>query len=172
MKKGAVAVALLLAVVALPAYAAEKGTYAGIKAGSNHAGFNALTDSTDTAYGVLLGYQYNRNFAVEGEYTDLGRFTTAAGVTGKSDAWGLSALGIMPLQNRFSVFGKLGIARSGTSTSAATGDNRTAATYGLGGQYDATPMIGLRLSWERYGVGMVGQNANDDLYSLAAAFRF
>lgn len=171
MKK-TVAVALLSAVVALPAYAADSGTYAGIKVGSNDVGFNALSDSTDTAYGVLLGYQYNRNFAIEGEYTDLGRFTTAAGVTGKSDVWGLSALGVMPLQNRFSVYGKLGIARSNTTTSAATGERRTTATYGLGGQYDATPIIGLRLSWERYGVRMIGQDANDNLYSLAAAFRF
>lgn len=170
MKK-TVAVALLSAVVALPAYA-DSGTYAGIKVGSNDVGFNTLSDSTDTAYGVLLGYQYNRNFAIEGEYTDLGKFSTAAGVTGKSDVWGLSALGIMPLQNRFSVYGKLGVARSNTTTSTATGERRTAATYGLGGQYDATPMIGLRLSWERYGVRMIGQDANDNLYSLAAAFRF
>lgn len=171
MKK-TVAVALLSAVVALPVYAAGNGAYAGIKVGSNHVGFNALSDSSDTAYGVLLGYQYNRNFAIEGEYTDLRRFTTIAGVTGKSDVWGLSALGIMPLENRFSVFGKLGIARSDTTTSAATGERRTAATYGLGGQFDATPMIGLRLSWERYGVGVVGQSSHDNLYSLAAAFRF
>lgn len=171
MKK-TIAVALLSAVIALPAYAADRGTYVGIKVGSNHVGFNALSDSTDTAYGVLLGYQYNPNFAIEGEYTDLRRFTTAAGVTGKSDVWGLSALGIMPLQNRFSVFGKLGIARSSTSVSDAAGIRRSAATYGLGGQFDATPMIGLRISWERYGVGMVGQDANDNLYSLAAAFRF
>lgn len=168
----AVAVALLSAAAALPAYAADRGAYAGIKVGSNDAGFNALSDSTDTAYGALLGYQYNRNFAVEGEYTDLRRFSTAAGVSGKTDAWGLSALGIMPLKNRFSVFGKLGIARTNTSTSAAAGMRRTAATYGLGGQFDATPAIGLRLSWERYGVEMVGQSANDNLYSLAAAFRF
>lgn len=171
MKK-TVAIALLFAAVVLPAYAADSGAYAGIKVGSNRVGFNALSDSTDTGYGAFLGYQYNRNLAIEGEYTDLQRFTTAAGITGKSDLWGLSALGIMPLQNRFSVFGKLGIARSDTTTSAATGESRTTATYGLGGQFDATPMIGLRLSWERYGVRVIGQDANDDLYSLAAAFRF
>ncbi len=171
MKK-AIVFALLSATVVLPVHAADNGAYAGIKMGSNHVGFNALSDSTDTTYGALLGYQYNRNFAFEGEYTDLGRFVTTTGVTGKSSVWGLSALGIIPLQNRFSVYGKLGITRSDTSTSAATGKRRTDATYGLGGQFDATPMIGLRLSWERYGVGVVGENANDDLYSLAAAFRF
>lgn len=165
------AAALLSAAVSLPAHAAS-GAYAGIKAGSTRVGFNALSKSSDTGYGVLLGYQYNRNFAVEGEYTDFGRFTTAAGVTGKSDAWGFSLVGILPFEDRFAAYGKLGIARSGTSTSAATGVNRTAATYGIGGQFDATPMIGIRLSWERYGVGVTGQNANDDLYSLAAVFKF
>ena len=171
MKK-TVAVALLSAAVALPAYAADMGGYAGIKVGNNHAEFNALSDSTDTAYGVLLGYQYNRNFAIEAEYTDLREFTTTAGVTGKSDVWGLSALGIAPLANRFSLYGKLGIARSRTRTSADTGAHRTAATYGLGGQFDATPMIGVRASWDRYGVEMAGQSENDNLYSLAAVFRF
>lgn len=170
MKK-IVAVALLSAAIALPAHA-DSGAYAGIKVGSNRVGFNALSKSSDTAYGALLGYKYNRNFAVEGEYTDLGRFTTAAGINGKTDVWGLSAVGILPLEDRFAVYGKLGIARSDTSTSAATGANRTAATYGLGGQFDATHMVGFRLSWERYGVGMVGQNAEDDLYSLAALFKF
>jgi outer membrane translocation and assembly module TamA len=60
----------------------------------------------------------------------------------------------------------------GSNDVGVTGTHRTAATYGLGGQYDATPMIGLRLSWERYNVGVVGENANGNLYSLAAAFRF
>jgi OOP family OmpA-OmpF porin len=170
MKK-IIAVALLSTAVSMPACAAGNA-YAGIKAGSTSVGFNALSKSSDTAYGVLLGYQYNRNFAFEGEYTNLGRFTTAAGVTGKSDAWGVNVLGILPFENRFAVYGKLGIVRSGTTTSAATGVNRIAATYGIGGQFDATPMIGLRLSWERYGVGVIGQNANDDLYSLAAVFKF
>jgi OOP family OmpA-OmpF porin len=170
MKK-IVAVALLSAVASLPAYA-DSGAYAGIKAGGTHVGFNGLSKSSDTAYGVVLGYQYNQNFAFEGEYVDLGRFTTATTVNGKSNVWGLSAVGILPLQDRFSVYGKLGIARSDTTTSAATGTKRTAATYGLGGQFNATPMIGLRLSWERYGVGMTGQNANNDLYSLAAVFKF
>ncbi|HXU93676.1 MAG TPA: outer membrane beta-barrel protein [Gallionella sp.] len=169
MKK-IVAVALLSAVVTLPAYAAS-GAYAGIKVGGTKVGFNGLSKSSDTGYGVLLGYQYNQNFAFEGEYNDLGRFTTAA-INGKSNVWGLSAVGILPLQDKFSVYGKLGLARSDTSTSAATGTKRTAATYGLGGQYDATSMIGLRLSWERYGVGITGQNASDDLYSLAAVFKF
>lgn len=167
-----VAVALLSTLASMPAHADSEGAYAGIKAGSNRAGFNGLAKSSDTAFGVLLGYQYNRNFAFEGEYTDLGRFTTAAGATGKSNAWGLNVLGIVPLQDKFSLYGKLGAARSSTTNSVATGTKRTAATYGLGGQFDATPMIGVRLSWERYGVGMVGQNANDDLYSLGAVFRF
>lgn len=170
MKK-IVAAALLSAIVTLPAYAAS-GAYAGIKVGHNRVGFNALSKSSDTAYGVQLGYQYNNNLAVEGEYTDLGKFSTATGVTGKSDAWGLSAIGILPLNDDFSAYGKLGIARTGTSTSAGTGLNRTSATYGLGGQFDATPMIGLRLSWERYGVGVTGENARDDLYSLGAVFKF
>lgn len=170
MKK-VVAVALLSAAPSLPVYA-DSGAYAGLKVGSASAGFNTSSKSSGTAYGVLVGYQYNRNLAVEGEYTDLGRFSTAAGATGKSDAWGLSAMGILPLENKFSLYGKLGVARSGTSTSTATGNNRTAATYGLGGQFNATTTIGLRVGWERYGVGMTGQNADDDLYSLAATFKF
>lgn len=170
MKK-IVAVALLSVAAALPAYA-ENGSYAGIKAGSASAGFNGLSKSSDTSYGIFLGYQYNRNLAVEGEYVDLGRFSTAAGVTGKSDVWGLSAIGTMPLEGNFSAYGKLGVTRSNTSTSVASGVRRTGVGFGLGGQYDATPMIGIRLGWERYSVGVVGQNASDDLYSLAAMFRF
>lgn len=169
MKKIA-AVALLSAVFTTPVSAGDRNTYLGLKLGSHDAEFNAPGKSSDTAFSLLDGYRYNRNFAVEGKYTDPGQFPAAAAATGKSDIWGLSAIGLLPLNNSFSLYGKLEAARTDTGASAVTGVRRTTTLYGLGGQYDTTPRMGFRFGWNRYGV--VGQNADDDLYSLTAVLKF
>ncbi|HEU0219539.1 MAG TPA: outer membrane beta-barrel protein [Gallionella sp.] len=171
MKK-IVAVALLCAVFTTPVFADDSSTSLGLRLGGNAAGFDALSKSSDTSFGLLDGYRHNRNFAVGGKFTDLGQFSTAAAVTDNSDTWGLSAIGLLPLNNNFSLYGKLGAARTNASVSAVTGVRRTTTIYGLGGQYNTTPRIGIRFGWDRYGMGVASQNADDDLYSLTAVFKF
>src|ERR1051326_3982805 len=75
-------VAASLALGASGAYAQhaqEAGWYGGIDVGGSHlSGVNTDSldsfDKSDTAFDVNLGYRLNRNFAVEGDYTDLGKF--------------------------------------------------------------------------------------------------
>lgn len=189
MKK--IASALLLStVVAAPAFAADNGFYAGVTVGRSHtgniAGNTTMTKSSDTVAGILAGYQYNKYLGVEAAYTGAGKFTATipAGniYSGKSDASSLVAVGTLPLNNNFSLYGKLGIASvkttlSATPATADTGATRSTSTVGFGAQYNATPAIGIRFGWDRFGAAVTTaagakSNFNADVYSLGAVFKF
>lgn len=186
MKK--IAAALLLSTaVAAPAFAADNGFYAGVTLGRSNTGSTVpgvvMTKSKDTVWGVLGGYQFTRNWGAEAFYTDAGRFAgTSAGVpnSGKTDAYGIDAVGTMPLAEDFSLYGKLGYARAKTSASSTpaglTGAKRGATTYGLGGMYNATRAVGIRLGWDRYGAAVnnagVNSDFNSNVYSLGGIFKF
>ncbi len=187
MKK--IAAALLLStVVAAPAFAADEGFYAGVTLGRSNTGnpfSNAtLTKDTDTVAGILAGYQFTKNWGVEAFYTGAGKFTAVVGTNtsnGKSDAWGINAVGTLPLSDAFSLYGKLGYASTKTSASSTLGDvtsaTRGAATVGLGGVYNVSPAIGIRFGWDRYGAAVnttaSGKaNFNSNVYSLGAVFKF
>ena len=186
MKK--IATALLLStVVAAPAFAAGNGFYAGVTLGSARVGvpaaLGASTKNSDTIYGGLVGYQFTPNWAAEVQYTGVGKFATATG-SGKADALGVTLVGTAPLSDAVSVYGKLGFAQS--SGKSATGSdavgnlltnaNRTAATYGLGVDFNAARNVDIRLGWDRYGAavnaGGVKQNYNANVYTVGAVFKF
>lgn len=129
-------------------------------------------DETDTGWKLFAGYKFNPNFALEGGYVDLGKFkldTAITSVSGpgtahseiKATGWNIDAVGIVPLQNNFSVFARLGVIRpevkldvtaTGPAGTASGSDKDTSskAKYGLGVQYDFTKTVGLRGEWERY----------------------
>lgn len=185
MKKIA-AVLLLSTAVAAPVFAADTGLYAGVTLGRSNTGDVApgvaMTKSTDTVLGVLGGYQITKNWGAEAFYTGAGKWAaTSAGVpaSGKADAWGVVAVGTLPLSDTFSLYGKLGYASTKTKANSPTMDlsaTRNAATYGLGAQYNVNQAIGIRFGWDRYGaavntnVGKVNNNAN--VYSLGGVFKF
>ncbi len=198
MKKIAIA-ALLSAITAAPAFAADEGFYAGVTLGRSSTSAAAgavLTKSTDTVLGVLGGYQLTKNWGAEAFYTGAGKWAVVNAVpatataSGKADAWGINAVGTLPLSDAFSLYGKLGYASTKTTLSCSviatgaacgalgpTGATRGAATYGLGGTYNVTPAIGIRFGWDRYGAAVTNtagakSNYNSNVYSLAGVFKF
>lgn len=78
-------------------------------------------DTSDTAYKLQLGYQFNENFALEGGYIDLGQteytadYTDLSSVKGKTSAsieakgWNLDGLLTLPINAGFSIFFKGGL---------------------------------------------------------------
>lgn len=175
-------VALLCA--AAPAFSADNGFYAygsagwtdskGRKAQSDTAivnlgvtAFTSQADETDTGYKLQLGYRFNRHFAIEGGYMDLGRYTydavatvPVATRTGSVDidAWNLTAVGSLPLTERFAVIGKLGAAAhrlkfhcAGTGIACVNPDRKASGTslhYGLGVEWTFSPNWFVRGEYE------------------------
>ncbi|MFA6972543.1 MAG: porin family protein [Gallionella sp.] len=184
MKKIAAAV-LLSAVVAAPAFAADEGFYAGLALGNGKPGVSpsalAVSKSSDFIYGGLAGYQYNKNLAVEAQFTGVGKSRDVAGSSLKADALSLTAVGLLPLNDSFELLGKLGVASAKTKSSAAAtnlGATRTGLTYGIGAQYNVNQNLGLRLVWDRYALATsnattgVKTNANADVVTVAAVYKF
>jgi len=197
---------LVLASGSIAAVAADSGWYAGVSLGQTNAdvsasGLNSAlvsvgatgvvisVDNTDTGWKLFGGYQINKNIGFEAAYVNLGSVTanatyaTLAGSPLRSkvdvDGFQLSAVGTLPLNDTFAVFGKVGafISKSdGTATSsvgsASASANNTDWTYGLGGNWQFNQNIGLRAEWERFqGLG-TSKSGDADLYSLGIVYNF
>lgn len=137
----------------------QPGFYAGAGVGKasieiDDAGF----DADDTAFKVFGGYNFNRNFALElafidggapDERFDLGRVEVAV------DGINISALGRLPINEKFSVFGKLGFAsydvevkvRAGNAVGSGS-DSDEDLSYGVGGAFNLSSAVELRAEYE------------------------
>jgi OmpA-OmpF porin, OOP family len=189
------ALALLSAsLLAFPALAQspDSGFYIGGHLGQAEAkdscdDFNApgiSCDDKDTAWRVLGGFQFNRNLAIEGAYTDLGEFS-ASGPGGsaraEASALELTGVGAFPLGNAFSVYGKAGIYRGevdgrldATLVSGSAEDTNTDFTFGAGVKFDMTQNVALRAEWQRYN-DMGGDDTTEtdvDVLSVGLLYRF
>lgn len=200
---GAMALVTLAGIASPFAMAADSGWYGGFNIGQSKAtidddditdsllaeGFTAVSindDDSDTAFKLFGGYKFNKNFALEGGYFDLGEFgytatTVPAGtLEGNIRLKGvnLDAVGILPITEKFSAFGRIGVqyARAKDSfdvTGAVTvadanpSENATNYKLGLGVQYDFTKNVGVRGEWERYRIDdAVGNRGDIDMLSV------
>lgn len=141
---------------------------------------------------IFGGYQFNKYFALEGGYFDLGRFgftanTVPAGtLTGDIRLQGLNldAVGILPITEKFSAFGRVGAtyARARDSFSGTGAVNvfnpnpsKRAGNYkfGVGVQYAFTDALSMRVEAERYRVNdAVGNRGDVDMLSVGLVYRF
>lgn len=173
MKK--IAAALLLSTaVAVPAFAADNGGYVGVKVGDAKYQADSVTTNDPTAYGVFGGYSFNKNIAVEVEYLAIDKVNTGANTDARGSAWAVAAVGSYPFNDSFSLFGKLGVARTSVKTGPSGNKlDKSSGTYGLGGQYNVNQSVGIRLGWDRYQFdNAASQNSDVNLYSLAGVFKF
>lgn len=161
---------------------------------------SSLNDS-DTAFGATVGYKVNENFAAELSYVDLGAIdyratgTVTDGMTdfdgsmsAEATAQGpvLSFLGILPIAERFDVYGRAGLAlmdtearlsvsADGTSESISDSTQRSNIMYGIGGEFHASERIGVRIEWNRYaeiGSEDVTGEGDVDMFNLALRVNF
>jgi OOP family OmpA-OmpF porin len=159
---------------------------------------STITDSSFTnrdrasGYKLFTGYQVNTFLGMELGYYDLGRFSFSAvtappgTLEGTITTRGLffDFVGSIPFTSRFSGFARAGWNYGETrDTFAATGavavvDNslRTRDTnfkFGLGLEYDFTPMFGLRAEGERYRFNDAVRNKGEvDYLSVGFIVRF
>src|SRR4249919_2153962 len=100
-----------LGAAAFGAQAQDKGFYAGAGVGQSFVDEGAYDDE-DTAFSVFGGYQFNRYFALEGGYANLGKIEAKpVGRDLETDSVFLTAVGIVPITDKFSVYGKAGFHR-------------------------------------------------------------
>jgi OmpA-OmpF porin, OOP family len=172
------------------AKSADQGFYAGARIGQSKVDIDctgANCEDTDTAFGIFGGYKINRNFAVEAGYTDFGKVNAtvtvpAATLEVKSNAFDVVGVGAFPINQQFSVYGKLGFYRGEAKASATLGvfsgsqkETNTDLTYGVGVQYNVNPQLGVRGEWQRYssmGGDSIGGTFDLDVFALGVTYKF
>jgi OOP family OmpA-OmpF porin len=201
---GTLCLAAVAAVNTAPALATDDGWYGGIGIGQARAKINddkirtqlggtadIADDDTDIGYRLFGGKKFNKHFAVEGGYFNLGKFGfTAVAPTGslvgsaKFQGLNLDAVGILPLTEKFSLLGRLGLTyteakdtfqTTGTVTVANASPSKSEANYkmGFGVQYDLTRALGLRGEWERYRVNdAIGNKGDIDMLIVGLIYTF
>jgi OmpA-OmpF porin, OOP family len=158
-------------------------------------GFNVT--SVDEArrtegYKIFAGYQFSPYLALEGGYFNLGGFDALANTEPRTSflgntkllGWNVDVVAIMPFTPDFSAFARLGLTRNDTSNTYSSNGlvdvtaynedgNYTKHKYGVGLQYDVSPIFTLRLEAERYRLNdLIAHSGDIDMYSLGAVLRF
>jgi OOP family OmpA-OmpF porin len=150
-------------------------------------------DRNDVGYKVQVGYQFNDYFAIESGYVDLGKEEYTAHISGghvdvesKAKGYNLDAVGIYPIGNGISLFGKFGfinaevkvdVSASGPGGSASGSESVTKVkqVYGVGVAYEFYQNIAVRAEAERYanlGDGSKTGETDVDLFSVGVSYRF
>jgi OmpA-OmpF porin, OOP family len=205
----AASLAALALTMSPSAFADDAGWYTGFNAGQSRAkiddtriadglsgdGFTTTSISNDDrhfGFKAFGGYEFNRYFALEGGYFNLGKFgfTADTSPTGslrgdiKLQGANFDAVGSVPLGDKFSLFARAGLNYADAKDSfAGTGSvavidpspHKWAANYkfGFGAEYDFTRFIGMRIEAERYRIDdAVGNKGDVDLYSAGLVFKF
>jgi OmpA-OmpF porin, OOP family len=188
---------LLAAIAALaaatPALAQETGFYVGGALGqssfrkacrdfdelvASQGSFNCISHEA-SAGKVFGGWRFHRYLAAELSYIDYGEAkatatlgTASVMASSKVQAAGLSGLGILPLGDRLSVFGRLGLLQTrtqskATGAAAAESDHSELEMHvGIGGMLLLGRGWSLRLEFERV------NDSKIDLSTLGAQYQF
>jgi opacity protein-like surface antigen len=156
---------------------------------------SSTIDDSDTGFGLAGGYQLNDHFAMELAYVDLGSVdyqataTVSDGVDEADADVGLensahgpviSAIGILPIGKRFSVFGRVGlsllnaegkarITLGGSTQRVGQSSQKTDPVFGLGAEFNMSKNFAIRVAWDRYldiGTKDVAGDVDADLITL------
>lgn len=133
----------------------------------------SLSDS-DTSFAIGGEYKFNANFAVEGRYDDYGSvdFNEADSGDVSGSSFGAGVKGIIPLNEQFSLFAKMGLA-SWNLGDSEDDESGTDLYYGFGAQYMATEQFGLGLDYTMLDAEIVdGIDYELSNISLSASFYF
>lgn len=196
MKK--ILIASLLAASSLGASA--EGAYIGFGGGQGEVAFSPINvspatlseENTDQAYKAFLGVAISDNLAVEVGYQSMGTYYQNAAFAGsnakieyKGSAILLDLVGKIPLTDNFSIFAKLGAARTTlevTQTadgifsglaSAPVEQKETNFRFGAGAQYHLSKGVAIRIEYERTtDVGDQSTTGESDVDYMGAAIAF
>lgn len=149
MKK-IIAASLLSVTFASPALAADQGLYLGANVGQSSTDKYPLSTKTGTAFEVLGGYQFMKYVAAELQYNHFGSPTIQGGESFKIDGYSLTAVGIYPFNEQWSVHARLGYAH--TNMGSPVDSSKSDVTWGIGGQYNIDRVWGVRVNYDQYKV--------------------
>jgi OOP family OmpA-OmpF porin len=188
--------ALIGAAIAFPVAAQAEGFYVGGNVGraeqkldldftgmSRAAGKMSEKDN-GTGFKLYGGYQFTANYGVEAAYVDLGKAEANQyniGYKSEPQSFYVAATGTLPLNNEFSLFGKVGVARnhvkisvSSIGFSGSDSENQTSAVVGIGAAYHLNKNVSFVAEYENFGKIAKGDagSLKADLLSVGVRYSF
>lgn len=171
-------------------YVGIEGAYASISGISTVSGYRKTSETNDTgALRALVGYQFNKNLALELGYFATDDFKQSATNGSVSYDTKLKVEGAdLSVIYKFTegvpgLFLKAGAtqsrvkgaitARSGSAVASANGsDNGSGYLFGLGYEFSFSQSLGARVAYTRY-ENLGGQSSDDlNLFSLGLKYKF
>ncbi len=134
---------------------------------------------------IFGGIELDKTWGVEAGYTDFrsATYTNSGALTPTTTdghATYIAGKGMVPLNDQFSFFGKLGVANvkveavtagSGLPVTSSLSQSKTGAYAALGAQYNLSKQVALTAEYERYGQSR-SYGAKPDAFTVAAKFNF
>lgn len=111
-------------------------------------GADAVASDTDNGYKLVGGYQLSRHLGVEAGYVVHGELKVPLSgriATLEPRSLYVAATGTLPLNQQFSLFGKLGVANN-----RVAGESKAGALLGAGVSYVFTPAVSAVLEYEHF----------------------
>jgi OOP family OmpA-OmpF porin len=191
MKQTFLAVAITAA-LAVPFAAHAEGAYIGANVGhvNQKASVDDLGSETEskTGYKLYGGFDFSKNFGVEGGYVDFGK-SSGSGTDGvdtfsyslKPTGVYVAVTGTLPLSEQFSLFGKVGASFNHTKArvtlnadSASGSDNRTSTLIGIGAAYNFNKNLALVAEYEDFGKVIKDDDASlkVNMFSIGLRYHF
>lgn len=191
MNKPALALAALILAVSAHAQSSNSNSgqphgYGLLSLGQGHLGVDCTgvqtCDRNATGGKAMLGYSFGDGLALEGGYTDFGRFRAsqdAFGVSVKPEALSLSGVYTAALSPDWGLVGRVGVARVRTKVAAEAGalnssdhDSTTRPIAGLAVNYALTPLARVELGLDATRAQYQGQHSTVRMMSLGARMAF
>jgi OOP family OmpA-OmpF porin len=151
---------------------------------------NSNSDISHSTEGkVFLGYSFDRHIAIEVGYATLGKASASALISNgvgfqvlnleyKMSAPFVDAVGTLPLDEKWSLIGRVGVAYARTSASDSLGgsisETKLREKFGAGIDYNLNSAFTVRAEWENYRMPdpLTGGSFRVNAAVLSALFHF
>jgi opacity protein-like surface antigen len=180
----------LIAAATAVGSAQAAGPYVGVGVASADHSYNLSGTSNGKSDGykasgkIFGGYDFDQTWGVETGYTDFrksGYDYTLNGLPGRAESDGhsfyVAGKATAPINEQFSVFGKLGASNNKSTLSSTTtpafnrSETKTEVYAGVGAQYNLNQKVALTLEYERFGKSK-DFGAKSDVITVGAKYAF
>jgi OOP family OmpA-OmpF porin len=141
-------------------------------------------DESGSGFKLYGGYEFDQNWGVEVGYANLGKLKNVYNVLGtnvtrsaKSYSVYVAGTGTLPLNEQFSLFGKLGLATNHISVDGSAGGftvsesgSKSGMMFGVGAAYNVTKNVAVTLEYENF--GKVAEDTKAQMWTVGARYKF
>lgn len=187
--KTSLSVAILLAatMAATAAHSADSGFFAELGVGmtKSDTGIDNVSgvsiDDNDVFFSVGGGYSFNKMFALEAGYTDLGEVEVSAPAlaytaTISADGFYFGPRLTFELAPNVEVYGRLGMfawdVEAKDSLGTSIKEDGTDIYFGIGAAYKISDQVSLGAEWTRFTAESDGDDADMDTFGAKLKFNF